>query len=55
MGLFWLLVGGGGFILCGSGLWWLIVDLFWVVLGGGGYFCGGSRWWWVGVNGGESW
>ena len=32
MGLFWLLVGGGGFILCGSGLWWLVVDLFGVVL-----------------------
>ena len=37
VGIFWVGVGGGGFIL-GSG--WVVVGLFWVVMGGGGWWHG---------------
>ena len=46
LGLFWVLVGGGRFILgddkwrgvvLGFGeWWWVVVDIFWVVVSGGG-------------------
>ena len=39
VGLFWLVVGGGGFIL-GFGGWW------WVFLGGGGCLWAFFGWWW---------
>ena len=38
MDVFWLLVGGGGCILAGSG--WL-----WIVVVGGGYILAGGGWW----------
>ena len=37
VGIFWVVVGGGGFIL-GSGR--VVVGLFWVVMGGGGWWHG---------------
>ena len=37
VGIFWVVVGGGGFIL-GSG--WVVVGLFWVEMGGGGWWHG---------------
>ena len=36
----WVAVNAGGYILAGSGLWWVVVDIFWLVAGGG-------RWWLV--------
>ena len=53
--IFWLVVGGCGYILAGGGRWWMVVgggewwwvvvDIFWLVVGDGG-------WWWVVVGGG---
>ena len=55
--LFWVLVGGGRFILgddkwrgiiLGFGeWWWVVVDLFWVVVSGGGFILGGGGCWWL--------
>ena len=45
LGLFWLVVGGGGFILGGSGFSWVVMCDGWfilVVVGGGRYFLGGG-------------
>ena len=39
--IFWLVVGGSGYILTGGGWQWVVVDIFWLVVGGGGW------WWWV--------
>ena len=44
MDIFWIVVGGSGYILAGGG-WWMGVDIFWLVVGGGG-------WWWMVVGGG---
>ena len=48
--IFWLVVGGGGYILAGSeflanvgGSWWVVMDIFWQVVVGGGS-------WWVVVD-----
>ena len=38
--IFWLVLGGSGYILTGGGWQWVVVDIFWLVVGGGG-------WWWV--------
>ena len=39
IGLFWVVVGGGCFILVSSGCWWRVVlgscGVLWVVVGGG--------------------
>ena len=55
--IFWLVVGGSGYILTGGGWQWVVVDIFWlvvggggwwwVVFGGGGYILTGGGWWWV--------
>ena len=41
--IFWLVVGGGGYILADSGSWgiyfgswWVAVDIFWLAVGGSG-------------------
>ena len=54
MDIFWLVVGGGGYILAGSeflanvgGSWWVVVDIFWLVVGGGGYILASGGWWWI--------
>ena len=57
LGLFWVLVGGGRFILgddkwrgviLGFGeWWWVVVDIFWVVVSGGGFILGGGGCWWL--------
>ena len=41
MDIFWLVVGGGGYILAGAGRCWMVE--------------GGGRWRWVVVDGGGSW
>ena len=43
--IFWLVVGGGGYILAGGG--WLRV-----VVGSCGYILAGGGWWWMLVGGG---
>ena len=40
--IFWLVVGGGGYILAGCGWWWEV--------GGGGHTLAGGKWWWVVVD-----
>ena len=62
---FWLVVGGGEYILAGvgwrwmvvggSGWWWIYFGWWWVVVGGGGYILAGSGWWWLGVACGGWW
>ena len=49
VGLIWVMIGGGGFILGG---WWRGVrfilgggGLFWVAVGGGRLILGDGRWW----------
>ena len=51
MGLYLVVVGGGGFILSGVGRWcvyyewwWMVMGLFWVVVGGGGFILGSVGW-----------
>ena len=44
--IFWLVVGGGGYILAGGELWRVLADIFWLIMGGGG-------WWWVVMSGGR--
>ena len=39
--IFWVVVGGGGYILAGGG---------WGVVGGGGYILAGGGWWWLVVD-----
>ena len=42
MDIFWLVVGGGGYILTGEGRWWMVVDggggWRWMVVGRGGWW-----------------
>ena len=52
IGLFWVVVDDGGFILVGvwfilgvSGWWWIYFGWCWVVVYGG-------EWWWMVVGGG---
>ena len=35
--IFWLVVGGDGYILAGGGWWFVVVDIFWLVVDGGGW------------------
>ena len=53
--IFWLVVGGSGYILDGSRWWWVVVDIFWLVVDGGGYILAGGGCWWVLVDGGGWW
>ena len=48
----WEVAGGGWGVVCGGGVWWVMVDGWWVagggwgVAGGGlGVVCGGGVWW----------
>ena len=36
--IFWLVVGGSGYILASGGWWWVVVDTFWLVVGLGGWW-----------------
>ena len=36
--IFWLVVGGSGYILASGGWWWVVVDKFWLVAGLGGWW-----------------
>ena len=36
--LFWLVLGGGGYILPGGGWRWVVVDIFWLLVGDGGWW-----------------
>ena len=57
LGLFWVEVGGGVFILVSIGWvyfewwwvffgwWWVLDGIFRVVVGDGVYFLGGGGWW----------
>ena len=45
-------MGVGGYILAGSGWWWVVLDIFWLVVGGAGYILAGEGWWWMVVGGG---
>ena len=61
LGLFWVVVGGGRFILGGdrwqgvilgfSEWWWVVVDICWVVVSGGGFILGGGGCWWLVAGG----
>ena len=53
--IFWLVVGGSGYILAGGGCWWVVLDIFWLVVGGGGWWWIYFGWWWVVVAGGLVW
>ena len=69
VGLFWVMVGGGGLILISNewcwvyfGLWWVVLVLFWLMVCGGGLWWVHFGWWWVVVglhwmvvDGGEWW
>ena len=48
--IFWLVLGGGGYILADGGWSWVVVDIFWLVVGGGGYILAGGGWWWMVVG-----
>ena len=52
VGIFWLIVVDGEFILGGGGCWWVyfgwqwvVVGLFWVEVGGGWFILGGGGCW----------
>ena len=50
LGLFWVVVGGGRFILVCSGWWWGFLGGggWWrVYFGGGGWWTVFSGWWWM--------
>ena len=53
--IYWLVVGGCGYILAGGGWWWVVVDMIWLVVGGGGWWQIYFGWWWVVVGGGIIW
>ena len=53
--IFWLVVGGGGYILAGDGWWWVVVDIFWLVMVGGGWWWTYFGWWWVLLGRGGLW
>ena len=36
--LFWLVLGGGEYILPGGGWRWVVVDIFWLLVGDGGWW-----------------
>ena len=50
--IYWVVVGGDGYILAGGEWWWVVVDIFWLVEGDGEYILAGGRWWWIVVSGG---
>ena len=55
--VFWLVVGGGRYILAGCAWRWAAVaggGRCWMMVGGGGYISAGGGWWWVLVDGGGS-
>ena len=45
--IFWLVVGGCGYILAGGGWWWTYFGWWWVAVGGGGYILDGGGSWWL--------
>ena len=36
--VFWLMVGGGGYILAGGGCCWVLVNIFWLMVGAAGWW-----------------
>ena len=56
MDIFWIVVGGGGYILAVGAWWGMLVDIFWLVVGVSGYILmDGGGWEWVVVDGGGWW
>ena len=55
MDIFWIVVGGDGYILPGGGWQWVVVDIFWLVVDGGGCILAGGGWLWVVVDDGGWW
>ena len=53
--ILWLVVGGGEYILAGTGWWWMIGRPWWAVVGRGGYILDGGGWWWVVLGQGGWW
>ena len=60
VGIFWVVVVRGEFILRSGGCWWMMVDLFWLVLdlfwlvvANDGFILGDGGWWWVVVGSDE--
>ena len=47
MGIFWVVVGGGKFIVGSGGCCWVMVGLIWVVVRSGRFLLSGFGWWWI--------
>ena len=47
-GLWWVMVGVGGW-------WWIYFGWWWMVVGCGGYILAGGGWWWMVMGRGGQW